>query len=317
MKQFFKGIVKFSIVGCLILLLAGCWPWDKKKKEIDKDDVVLLKIDNNPVVYKKEFYKDLAGMIGGMDPVMLPKATLRKALEDISRFELMVAAARKMGLKKEEEYRKAYKLQKKRLKKGLLARMYEKKIFDQIFIPDSDVKADYEKNKSRYIKEQGGVLVSGVSFDKQEDASSFYHRAKGKKKKEDFDSMARKAGKFKEFGRVDKAAGGFGVPKSVRESANKLSRLPAVDLVKEGKETWVIHVSDRKDPVFFKFEEIKDRIRNQLKVNSFMDIRTKKLEELKEEFTIEINEAFFKEEKKPEVIKEDEEKEDTSAETEA
>lgn len=296
-----------KMLGCAValVLLAGCWPWGKKKV-VDKDDVVLLKIDKKPVLTKTEFYKEVGGMIGNMDPVLLPKSTQRKVLNDLTRFELVVAAAKKQGLKKDPEYMSAFKEQKRRLKKLLLSRVYEKKLFDNITVPESEIKEDFEKNKSRYVKEQGGVLVKGVSFKDRDKAMDFYDEIKGKM--DEFDSLGKKKkdGKFKEFGRVgaQQEPGGYAArmtPKEVSEAALKLSKLPAVDVVKIEKETWVIHVSDKRDAVLYTYDEIKERIMNQLKVNKFMEIRNKKYEELKKEFTVDVNEDFFKEEKKPEM----------------
>jgi len=292
---------KLLIIPALFLL-AGCGT-GVKKKEVAKDDVVLLKIDGNPVMTKNEFYKEMATMIGGMDPAMLPKATQKRAIEDLAKFELSVVAANKIGLSKDPEFRQAYQEQKDRLKKALLIRMYEKKIFDSISVPESDVRADYDKNKSRYIKEQGGAMVTGVTFAKEGDAKSFYEKAKGLAK-DAFDSLGRKtSGRFREFGRVGKDATGYGaqmVPEGVRDSAVKLTKLPAVDFVKEGKEFWVVHVSDRKNASIFPFEEIKERVENQLKMNKFMGERNNRYEELKKEFSVEINEEFFKEATAPE-----------------
>jgi len=296
-------------VGCTALvLLAGCWPWGKKKV-VEKDDIVLLSIDKKPVITKTDFYREVGGMIGNMDPTLLPKGTQRKVLNDLMKFELVVVAAKKEGLKNDPEFTKAYEEQKGRLKKLLLSRVYEKKLFDNITIPETEIKADFGKNKDRYVKEPGGVLVTGVSFKDRDKALSFYDNVKGNLK--EFESIGKKEkdGKFKELGRVSVEDTGYAarmIPKEVRDAALKLSKLPAADVVKADKETWVIHVSDKKEAVFYTYEEIEERIKNQLKVNKFMEIRNKKYEELQKEFAVDINEEFFKEEKKPEESKPEE-----------
>ncbi|MBU1007621.1 peptidyl-prolyl cis-trans isomerase [Candidatus Dependentiae bacterium] len=289
-----------KMLGCAValVLLAGCWPWGKDTA-VDKNDVVLLEIDKKPVLTKTEFYKEVGGMVGNMDPTLLPKSTLRKVLDDLTRFELVVAAAKKQGLKKDADFVGAYKEQKRRLKKLLLSRIYEKKLFDNIAVPESEIKSDFEKNRARYVKEQGGVHVKGISYGDRDKAMRFYDDIKGDMNEFGSRGKKEKDGKFKEFGRVGaEETGDYAarmVPKEIRESALKLSALPAVDVVKIGKETWVIHVSDKRDAVLYTYDEIKERIMNQLKVNRFMELRNKKYEELKKEFTVDVYEDYFKE----------------------
>jgi hypothetical protein len=302
MERTMRNILITLFVGSGLLLLVGCGCWPgKKAKKVAKDDVVLLKIDSKPVLTKKEFYKELAGMIGGMDPALLPKDKQERAFRDFMNFKLMVAAAKKAGLEKDKEYLKNLNEQIERLSEVLLSRMFEKFLFDKTEVSVDDVRAEYNKNKLRYVKEQGGVLVSGVSFKNLGKAKTFYEIAKTKRGNKDaFDSMCKKEkdGKFMEFGRIGKEeAAGYGarfVPKGVREAALKLSKLPAIDLVKEGDETWVIYVSDKKDPVLFTLGEIEKQIERQLKANKFMSERNRKIKELEKDLNVEINEAFFK-----------------------
>ncbi|MCK4517974.1 hypothetical protein KAT92_04305, partial [Candidatus Babeliales bacterium] len=226
-----------------------------------------------------------------------------KVLDDLSRFKLVVAAAQKEGIENDAEYKKAYKEQTDRLKELLLSRIYEKKMFDNIVVPETELKADFDANKTKYVKEQGGVLVSAVSFEQRDKALAFYDRVKSKVS--EFESLGKKekAGKFKEFGRVGEQAPAQGyeaaaVPQAIRDAATKLTKLPAVDVVKEGKQTWVIVASDKKEAVAYDYQEARKSIADKLKVNKFMELRNKSYEDLKKKFTLEVNEEFFKEEKK-------------------
>jgi hypothetical protein len=293
-----RTVLGYTAVTVGAILLVGC---GGATKEVAKDDVVLLTINKKPVLTKTEFYKELSGMIGKMDPAMLPKETQRKVMDDFACFKAVVEAAKKAGLNRDPEFIKTFEEQKNRLEEVTLVRFHDKKKFDELKVSVEDKRANYEQNKARYIKEQGGVVVMGVSFPDRPKAMAFYERAKGLAAKADeFASLAKKevAGKFREFGRVSKEATGYSpVPATIKDAALRLAKLPSVDVVKDGKDTWVINVSDKKEPVFFNFEEIEDRIDNQLKVNKFMEQRTKMCEELKKELNVEINEAYFKDEK--------------------
>jgi len=316
MNKNLRSAVLLSAVVTSVLFLSSCLPGFSKEASAP-DDVVLLKVDGKPVITRSEFYKELGGMVGQMDPMLLPKETQRKVLDDLSRFKLVVAAAQKEGIENDAEYKKAYKEQTDRLKELLLSRIYEKKMFDNIVVPETELKADFDANKTKYVKEQGGVLVSGVGFEQRDKALAFYDKGKGKVS--EFESLGKKekTGKFKEFGRVGEqpAAAGYeaaGVPQAIRDAATKLTKLPAVDVVKEGKQTWVIVASDKKEPVSYDYQEVRKNISDKLKVNKFMELRNKSYEDLKKKFTLEVNEEFFKEDKK-EMAQEEASKDDEQA----
>lgn len=302
MKKMVRSTLSYSLAVAAVVVLAGCWPWSKKKYDMmEKDGVILLTINKKPVINKTTFYNELGAMVGKMDPMLLPKPTQRKVLEDLARFEVTVEAAKKEGVDQDPEFIQAYKEQKRRLKKVALVRFYDKKKFDEIKVDSAEARDHFDANKAKYVKEQGGVLVSGVSFSNKDKALAFYESAKKQMKAEDFASLGRKEkdGKFREFGRVGKEAapGAYSlVPPAIKTAALKHSKLPAVDVVKDGKETWVIHVSDKKEASLYEYAEIEERLINQLKINKFMEQRNEMYEELKKEFDVEVNEEFFKEE---------------------
>jgi len=293
------NVIAFSFS---LLFLSGCDTF-KKDSGLCKEDDSLLRIDGKSAVTKESFKNELQAMIGNMDPSMLPKETQRKVLDDMIRFKLFVAAAKKEGVDKDPEYKKAFDEQTERLEELLLSRFYEKTMFDKIDVPESDIASDYDANKSKYVKDKPGVLVSGVSFKDKDKALTFYNKIKGKM--DEFASKAKKEkdGKFREFGRVSsEPAADYGVamvPKSIKDAALNLTKLPSVDVVKDGKETWVIYVSDKKEASFYDLDEIKDRIAHQLKVNKFMEMRNKKQDVLKDDFKVEVNEDYFKNEDGP------------------
>ena len=303
MKKIMHSALGAVSIGCLAVvavLFVGCGPTGDKK--VDKDDIVLLKINNDPAITKTEFYTELRAMANQMDPALLPKPTQRKVLDDLARFKTIVAAAEKEGIDNDSEFVKAYNEQKRRLKEVALVRFYEKKKFDEITVSEEEKKNHFEQNKSKLVKEQGGALVSGVKFDNRDKALSFYEKAKKQNSVEDFASVGKKEkdGNYREFGRVSEEAGPYNmVPEDLKKAVLNLVKLPAVDVVKSGKETWVIYVSDRKDPVLFSYDEIEERIGNQLRVNKFMEKRNSLYDDLKKEFNVEFNEDFFSEVAQP------------------
>ena len=298
MKKTSRMMLQCVGFGITLALLAGCWPGKKSADvKVDPSDVVLLSIDSKPVITKSSFHRDLSAALRNMDPTMLPKNMQRKFLDDLKRVKLTVHAAKEAGIHKDPEFVKAYDKEKGRLKEMLMAQMHEKKIFDKTPVSDTEAMDEYEKNKSKYIKEPGGTLVKGVSFKDDKAARAFYDKVKSSPEK--FESIGKKDkdGKFRNFGRVSQdAPGGMSmVPEQVKEKALKAVRLPVVDMVKAGKEMWVICILDKTDPVHADFHEIADQVKNQVKVGKFMEDRKKRQEDMEKKFTVDVNEDFFKE----------------------
>jgi len=84
-----------------------------------------------------------------------------------------------------------------------------------------------------------------------------------------------------------------------------LKNFPAIDKVKVGKNFWVIHASDKKEAEVFDFDEVKPQLEVMLRNNKFREELDKHIKELKGEFTIDVNEDFFKDNapKLPEGVK--------------
>jgi len=298
MSKKFRAIVTCSLASVALLLSSGCGTGKKKEAEGPAsagDDIVLLSINKKPVVTKTQFYTILTAMVGKMDPTMLPADTQKKVLSNLAKFKIAVLAAEKAGITKDDEFKKLYAEQMKHMRDELLVRFYEKKKFDEIQVSANEKKEHFEKNKALFVKEQGGSLVYGVNFSDKEKALAFYDSVKGQMS--EFTSLGKKEkdGRFREFGRVSAKATGYSmVPESVKQAALKLSKLPAVDVVKEKTGTWVIYVAEKKESSLYEFAEVEERIGNQLKMNKFMEARTKLYDDLEKEFEIEINEDYFK-----------------------
>lgn len=297
MKKILRNFSLLAFVFGALVLLSGCWPFGKKKvEEEDLGGTVLAKIDGSVVMKTNKFYKLLSGFVGQMDPALLPKKTQKKLLDNWLQIEVGVRAAMEQKVDKNEEFLKLYREQKKHLKREMLFRFFDNENYKNVDVSKEEMADHYAKNKYLYAKEPGGALVYGVLYDKKDKAMKFYDKIKNKL--DDFVSVGKKEkdGKFREFGRVGKVPSKYSVvPASVRDASLKLSKLPAADLVVDDKDNWVIYVSDKKDPVFFDFDDVEERIEKQLKLSKYMKLREKIYKDLEKKFNVEINEDYFKE----------------------
>jgi peptidyl-prolyl cis-trans isomerase C len=301
------GFVSKLGLGVLVLtLFAGCDLFKKKDAASSKEDgpgVTLLSINGKEVINEGDFKKHLTRMLQ-MNPYFrgaglesLPAQIKRKVLDELVKQELIVAEAYKNKLESSEEFKKSLAEMVDLVKKSLLVQAWEKALLEGIKVEENEVKEDFEKNKDKYIKDPGGVLVSGIKFDS--DAKALAFLIKAKEKIAEFANLAQKenAADFQNFGRVGEEVAGRGMPSAVpaeiKKRALSLKTLPAVVKVVSGKNFWVISVVDKKGKEFFALEEIKPQLENMLKNNKFRAVLETKLKDLEKEFAPVVNEGYF------------------------
>jgi len=320
MKNFSKVSLQFGLALFVVALLAGCkflwWGEEKKVAPPAKDKVesrigagvTLLNIDGKPVLTESDFMNFLNQMLQshpyfkGAGPEILPFSVKRKFFDELIKQELIVAWATQNNIEDNSEFKKAYREVKKLAKRSLLIQQFEKDIFDNINVSNSEIDQEFKKNKDKFIKVAGGVLVSGISFDDSNKANAFYDKVKNKTKASEFIELAKKEDEdnFKDFGRVGKVAKQAGpmmtsdVPLPIRNKVSALTKLPSIEKINTGKTTWVLHVSDKKEDTYFDLDEIRPQIEMMLRNNKFREELDKEVSKLHKTFTVDVNEDFFK-----------------------
>lgn len=318
MNKTFRLTIQSSVVIFSLAVLPGCKFLDLfKKKDVDQkveshgvdtkgEGMVLCSINGNPVIHESDFHKNINQMLqsspyfrgAGVDS--LPMSIKRRFFDELVKQELIISEAEKSNIEKDAEFVKALNEMEKLLVRSLKIQFFEKKLFDGIKVEGDEVQKHFNENKEQFVKVAGGVLVSGIKFDKDEMAAAFLVKAKGNVA--GFEKLAKdnKAGKFKDFGRVSKETKGFNtemLPTPIKDAALAMSKLPGVEKIKVGKDFWVIKVSDKKETVYFTLDEIKPQLEGMLKNNKFRDVLEKRLKDLKNDYKVVINEDFFKEKK--------------------
>jgi len=322
MERDTRFVVGLGTAVFALAFFSGCKPLfdffrkkpEEKVEEVRKEVVetkkeeamgpILLSIDGKSVLKESDFNKHLAQMLQmnpyfrGAGAESLPVPLKRKFFDELSKQEIILAWANKNNIASDPEFKKSYDDMKKLVKRSLLVQRFESKLFEDIEITDREIKEHFEKEKSKFIKEPGGVLVSGIKFDDSEKATKFYDSVKNKASQ--FDELAKKDNEenFKAFGRISKEQqdlAGSDVPAAVKEKVLSLTKFPAIEKIKIGKNVWVIHASDKQDAKFFELDEVRPQLESMLKNNKFRDVLDARIKKLEGEFTIDRNYDYFKE----------------------
>ncbi|MFA5306590.1 MAG: peptidyl-prolyl cis-trans isomerase [Candidatus Babeliales bacterium] len=308
-----KNLVKGSALLASLMLATGCDILKKKEslepraETASKSGITLCSINGESAVTEGEYKNNLHQMLQsnpyfkGASAESLPNELKRRFLEQLAMQSVIEKFSDKNGIENDPEFIKIFNELKDQVKRSIKVQLFEKRIYDGIKVADADITKYYNDNKERFVKVAGGVLAMGSRFDSEAQANAFL--AQAKHNIEGFEKLAKadKAGKFRDFGRVSKEArGGFQmevVPAPVKETVLGLTKLPSVEKIKVGKEFWVVKAWDKKDTVIFGVDEVKTHIEAMLKNNQFKDVIEKRMEELKKEMKVVINEDYFKDTK--------------------
>ncbi|MBU4270139.1 hypothetical protein KJ644_02195 [Candidatus Dependentiae bacterium] len=312
MYSFVKKYLGVFVSVLTVILFVGCGEKSKKDsvaspdsvKEQTANSIVLLNVDGKQAISEDDFNKHLAQMLQanpyfrGASAESLPKELKRKFFDELVKQELIIAWANKNNVDADAEFQKNYEELKKLVRRSLLVQAYEKKLFEGVDVTDADIKNHFDKNKDKFVKDQGGVLVEGVEFTNDADALLFLNKVSVKES--DFKKMAKLSFEksYKSFNRVaekQSAEYSVSIPKEIKEKVLALTKYPSIIKVAVNGKVWVIHAFDKKDTVYFDLNEIKDQLKEMLKMNKFRDILNENVDKLRKEFTLDINEDYFKE----------------------
>jgi len=320
-----------SLLIASLVLFSSCDLIKKKdvvtpKTEAAAPGAALCTINGEPAITEGEFLNNLNQMIQanpyfkGATIDTLPKELQRKFFDQLAMQALIEKHSVKNNIETDPEFIKAYNETEKLLKRSLMVQLFEKKIYDNIKISDSDITKHYNENKDRFVKVAGGVLAVGARFDSDSQAKAFIGKVKADA--DEFEKLAKadKNAKFRDFGRVSQQGANKGlqydiVPAPIKETVLGMTKLPGVEQVKIGNEYWVVRAWDKKETVLYDLEEVKTHVEAMLKNNKFRDALDQRLKELKGDFKVVVNEDYFKEKKADEAAdKADVKAEDTKEE---
>ena len=328
-----KNLFSFnkSLVFVLILLLPSCkwisdckWcsflkPTSEKKETKPKTTesvshdlasgtgAVLCSFDGKVVIRESGFKSSVNQMLQanpyfkGVGIDSLPGNIKKKLFEELVNQEIIIKNAEEKGVYTNKDFIKEFEKVQNLIRRSLVVQFFEKNILEDISVKKDEVMKNFEENKAKYVKVSGGILSSGIKFEKEDVADNFLEDVKDKEK--DFEKLAKdnKDGKFKDFGRETQEPQQYGMnsmPAPIKEEIFKLEKFPTIKKVKVGKDIWIVFASDKKETVYYDLEEISPQIETIVKNSKFKNEMEEKIKKLKLDMNININDAYFMAEEK-------------------
>ncbi len=291
--------------------------------EKQDDSLVLCRINGKPAITENEFINNITQMLNsnpyfrGAGLEALPAAIKRKFFDELIKQALIIENARKNNIENDPEFTKALNDMLDLVKRSLIVQFFEKKIFDKIDVTEKKVEQYFTENKEKYVKVNGGVLLASVSFDDEETAKSFLKKAS--EKIDNFEQLAKdeSAGTFRDFGRVnnmpDQQAFRFEtVPAQLKKAALASKNLPALNSIKIDNKHYVYKVSDKQETEYFSFDEVRSQVEGMIKNNEFKETLDERVNSMRSEYDVSINEDYFKDKNETEETEENSEESNTS-----
>jgi hypothetical protein len=98
--------------------------------------------------------------------------------------------------------------------------------------------------------------------------------------------------KIKDFKLVNNQS--VGVDEQLRDKIAAIKTVPSIEVFDVNGMFWVVNATSQEDPKYVQYEQIKDRIKEQLEQQKRVEAFTKDVDKLKGEYSVEINESYFK-----------------------
>ena len=165
-----------------------------------------------------------------------------------------------------------------------------------VVVPDSEVKAFYDANKDKLrgvMTSPGGVMAVGIEFDNNAAARAFVSRAKtapgGFKKIAQDDGLS---AKIKDFKLVNGQS--IGIEPILRDKIVAIKTVPSVEVIEVNGKFWVVNATGKEEPKFIPYEQVKDKLKQELEQNKRVELFEKEINKLRTEYGVEVNEDYFK-----------------------
>jgi peptidyl-prolyl cis-trans isomerase C len=163
-----------------------------------------------------------------------------------------------------------------------------------VTITETEIRNFYEANKNQALRiSQGGVAATGIEFADDAGAKAFAARAKSSAG--GFKKVANDEGlnaQIKDFKLVNDKS--VGIDEQLRDSIAAIKTVPSIEIFEVNGAYWVINATAKEESKYMPYEQIRDRIKQQLEQEKNGEAYMSGIQKLKKEYDVQIDENYFK-----------------------
>ena len=226
--------------------------------------------------------------------IMDPKPFERDLLEGLIVQKIAAEYVASQGIDETTTYKTELKELCDAMKNMLNARYFNE--MKKVTISDAEAREFYDANKDKLrgvMTSQGGIMASGIEFDNGAAARAFASRAKtspgGFKKVAQDDNLN---AQIKDFKLVN--AQSLGMDELLRDKIIGIKTIPSVEMFETDGKFWVVNATAKEEPKYVAYDQIKDRLKQDLEQNKRMELLQQEIDNLRKQYAIEVNEDYFK-----------------------
>jgi len=240
---------------------------------------------------KKITTEDVAPLVArsGMRFEQLPPQIKQQVINQAIERELLKEKAIKSGIERTKEFKKALE----KLKGDLALEIWMRKQFESIKVSDKEAKEFYQKNIDKF-KTPAQVHARHILVKSEEEAKKIIEELK-KTPKEKLKQKFIELAKTKSVGPSGKRGGDLGYFRKgqmVKPFSEAAFSLKVGEFTKKPVKTQfgyhIIYVEDKRAAKTIPFEQVKDKIKEQLKFQKFKEKIAKESEKLKKSAKIKV-----------------------------
>lgn len=228
--------------------------------------------------------------------IMDPKPFERDLLEGLIVQKIATEYVVSQGLNQTATYKSELKELCDAMENMLNARYFNEMV--KVTISDAEARDFYETNKDKLrgiMTSPGGIMASGIEFDNGAAARAFVSRAKvspgGFKKVAQDDNLN---AQIRDFKLVNGQS--LGIDELLRDKIIGIKTVPMIEMFEVDGKFWVVNATSKEEPKYVAYEQIKDRLKQDLEQNKRVELLQQEIDNLRKQYAIEVNEDYFKSE---------------------
>ena len=303
---FVKGITMMINISKKILLSAllfQCFfgmyaqPKSPAQNNVEEDESVIAWADKVPVVTMSDIERYKAQLIAEnpqIEEMLKEFPEVNKNIGEILLQQFLVdTSVENSSISKSPGYKEDKENAIRMAVSAVNNKYFSEEISAEISLSDKELEKYYEAKKATIPgvqKERGGTKTIGVSFKTEKEAQNFAKKVGSS----DLSQIATKDKlTVKDFGMLS-ATWSMNVDENVLAFALSATKFPQTTTLQDiDGNWWVIQAASKKIDTYYPFKEVKEAVAERALQEQIATEVTEKLTDLKKQYKVRINEAFF------------------------